>query len=116
MKSRAFTLIELLVVIGIITFLVTIVIPVMSLVRQYSRVTRCGSNLRQITISLINFDLKEGNFPYSFLINSVAIPPHEELIGNFLYDIPGWRWQNYIFEDSKDALYNNPVFWCPSRT
>ncbi|MBN1973826.1 MAG: type II secretion system protein, partial [Sedimentisphaerales bacterium] len=54
MKWRAFTLIELLVVIGIVTFILAVVIPVMGLAKQYARSMRCGSNLHQLSLKLIN--------------------------------------------------------------
>ncbi len=115
MKWRAFTLIELLVVIGIITFLTAIVIPVMSMVRQYARATRCGSNVRQITISLINYDLKNESFPYSLFSGGFEAPPPGGYTGDFMYDNAGWRWFNYIIDYSKTDLINFSFLWCPSR-
>jgi prepilin-type N-terminal cleavage/methylation domain-containing protein/prepilin-type processing-associated H-X9-DG protein len=113
MKWRAFTLIELLVVIGIITVLTAIVLPVTGLVRQITRSVRCGSNLHQLSIKLINYDVKNERFPYSLLISSNE--PPGGYYGNFSYDTAGWRWFNYIIGDSKNDLQTNSLLWCPSR-
>ncbi|MCK5000627.1 MAG: type II secretion system protein [Anaerohalosphaera sp.] len=49
-KQSAFTLIELLVVIGIISLLLSILLPTIRLVTSLSRQTVCQSNLRQLGI------------------------------------------------------------------
>lgn len=114
MKWRAFTLIELLVVIVIIAILIAIVIPVLGLARQVTRSVRCGSNLHQLSIKLIDFDVKNERFPYSLLISSNEYPPGG-YYGNYVYDITGWRWFNYVIDDSRYELQTNSLLWCPSR-
>ena len=53
--ARAFTLIELLVVISIIALLIGILLPALSAARGAAKGAVCGSNLRQLGISLINY-------------------------------------------------------------
>ncbi|KKL50923.1 hypothetical protein LCGC14_2300640 [marine sediment metagenome] len=47
-KSRAFTLVELLVVVGIISLLVTILMPTLGRAREFARRTVCATNLNTL--------------------------------------------------------------------
>jgi len=51
MQKRGFTLIELLVVIGIISLLMTISLPAISMVRQKAQGVACRANLHSLAIA-----------------------------------------------------------------
>src|SRR4051812_16287237 len=62
---KAFTLVELLVVIGIIALLISIMLPVLSGVREKANRTKCLSNLRQLGMAAHQYAINwRGWFPY----------------------------------------------------
>lgn len=72
---QAFTLIELLVVISIIAILASMLIPVISLVRDAAIATKCVSNLRQIALAYNAYATdNEAAFPNSNLGNNKNQP------------------------------------------
>jgi prepilin-type N-terminal cleavage/methylation domain-containing protein/prepilin-type processing-associated H-X9-DG protein len=54
-EPRAFTLIELLVVIAIIAILAAILFPVFARAREKARTSSCSSNIKQLTIGLLQY-------------------------------------------------------------
>ncbi len=59
----AFTIIELLVVISIISVLVAILLPALSSARRQANQLQCASNMRQLCLAFIAYDMDYKNFP-----------------------------------------------------
>jgi prepilin-type N-terminal cleavage/methylation domain-containing protein len=54
-QARAFTLVELLVVIGIVSLLISILLPTLRTVQESARATQCANNLRNIGIAFRSY-------------------------------------------------------------
>ena len=76
-SGRGFTLVELLVVVGIITLLISLLLPALSKARESARKTKCLSNVRQLAQAAIQYaNENRGRLPVDVRNNSGAGYPN----------------------------------------
>jgi len=63
LRRSGFTLIEILVVIGVISILVSLLLPAVLGVREGTRRIACGNNMRQLGMAVHSFHLRNGIVP-----------------------------------------------------
>lgn len=105
-KRSGFTLIELLVVIAIIAILAAILFPVFARARENARRTSCISNLKQISLGLIQYTQDYDELlvkSYYGQFNSVQSRPPSVPPENY-------KWMDAIYPYVK----SEQVFVCPS--
>lgn len=112
MKTRCnenrsgFTLIELLVVIAIISILTAILFPVFARVRENARRASCQSNLKQISLGIMQYVQDHDEYyPYAQWTRPTG-QPNAPWVSSF------WFWQNVI----RPYVKNEQVMACPVQT
>jgi prepilin-type N-terminal cleavage/methylation domain-containing protein len=65
-RRRGFTLVELLVVIAIIGVLIALLLPAVQAAREAARRNQCLSNLKQLSLGLLNYESAQKRFPSAF--------------------------------------------------
>lgn len=107
-RGVGFTLVELLVVIGIITILISLLLPTLSKARKQGELVRCMSNLKQIGNQMLIYANDNGGWLYPPMLG-VNVAPH-------------LRWPVVVFKFEKlpdppvsdPAVYVPKIMMCPT--
>jgi type II secretory pathway pseudopilin PulG len=87
---------ELLVVIGVISVLAALLFPSLAKARQKARLTHCQSNLRQISLGLLQYADVNASYPYYLMV--VAAPDSFITWDDALVWYTAARWTNGLFQ------------------
>jgi prepilin-type N-terminal cleavage/methylation domain-containing protein/prepilin-type processing-associated H-X9-DG protein len=109
MRRNGFTLIELLVVIAIIAILAAILFPVFAKAREKARQTSCLSNIKQISLGIIQY---AQDYDETMVANAVAVYSYTSPDGTPINIVPSaamlWMYLTYPY------VKNVQIYACPS--
>jgi prepilin-type N-terminal cleavage/methylation domain-containing protein/prepilin-type processing-associated H-X9-DG protein len=100
---QAFTLIELLVVIAIIAVLISLLLPAVQSAREAARRASCVNNMKQLGLSLHNYESLVGAFPPSIVMQGY---------GNQITNWTGWSIHARLLPLMEQGVsFNLANFW-----
>ena len=113
---NGFTLVELLVVIAIIGILIGMLLPAVQMVRESARRITCGNNIRQLGLSLHNYESAQGHLPSGWAEDGytwgIEILPFIEQVNLYNTIQRGASWTSGANEIAAATLV--PIARCPT--
>lgn len=112
---KAFTLIELLVVIVIISMILAILLPALTRVKQSAKTVLCGSNLKQLYLSLATYAQENRTLPHGFdgSITTLSAGGH---LGDASSDKQGIWWFQALSDENNKGFEQSSIARCPSNS
>jgi prepilin-type processing-associated H-X9-DG protein len=104
---------ELLVVTTILALLMAVLFPVFSRSRQQAKTLRCRANIRDLVISLHNYEAESQSLPYGFDVKRKGKPP-AGYQGYATFDTPGWWWVDFAKVVRYKSAKGPDLLRCPS--
>jgi prepilin-type N-terminal cleavage/methylation domain-containing protein len=124
-RLHAFTLVEMLIVVALIGILIALLIPAVQAAREASRRTSCQNNLRQVGLSLLNYESIHRLLPVGAQANiTFGISWWVPIVGSLgesavqdQFDMRGPHAGSAIFHSYNGTLIDRvriESMWCPS--
>lgn len=118
-SAPGFTLIELLIVIAIIAVIAAILFPVFARVRESARRTQCLSNLRQVTLGLLQYTQDADDRCPLYFASLTRVTPGSRVPGHGSVTAPPYLYWNELIapyvqrQPTHDFNTASRVFVCP---
>jgi prepilin-type N-terminal cleavage/methylation domain-containing protein len=100
-RDGGFTLVELLVVIAIIGVLVALLLPAVQAAREAARRSQCANNLKQIGLSVLNYESAQRVLPYGNMMGAAFANVGDQFYSGWTREIMPYSENNQLKQ-----LYN----------